>query len=315
MNFNLIVTLGPSILNHPSRLAEIADLGPCIFRINGAHSGPERTRATIERCRSLRPGIRLMIDLPGNKVRTSDLDDPIPLVKGEEITLLPDQVTVPEWWRYIEPGQTVLAHDAKYELEIVETADWGVRLLSRSDGVLASKKGLSVPGLADSLPFLFPKDYDLIDVGNADAIDFLSLSFVRTPHDVKQTRLQVSSLNTKIVAKIETELALHNLDGIREAADAINVDRGDLAAAIGLIQIPTAQKAVVTYGGREVYLATQFLASMVESPVPLIAEVIDLHRTIESGVRGIQLSEETAVGRYPVECVRLVFDLVAKVLG
>ena len=317
--FEVIVTLGPSILNHEGRLAEINDLGPCIFRINGAHSDAEQTRSIVAQCRSMVPDCRLMIDLPGNKVRTGWLDRPIPLVKGERFTLRPGQLNWPDWSHWIEGGQIVLAHDARYRLEIEDVVDGAVVLMSHSDGTLTSNRGLHIAGISEDMPFLFEKDLRLIDAACRERVDFLSLSFVRNAGDIKEARehLRHPSARTgalpTLIAKIETAASLASLDSILTNVDAVNVDRGDLAADIGILDVPAAQGRVIERARdahRPVYLATQFLSSMVESPVPLIAEVSDIFSAIESGVSRIQLSEETAVGRYPVECVAFVFHMV-----
>lgn len=321
MSFRAIVTLGPSILNHVGRLEEIHELGDCIFRINGAHSDADQTRATIQRCREWVPDCTLMVDLPGNKVRTGVLDQVIPLVAGEEITIRPDQLNFPGVHEHLQIGDVVLAHDAMYRLVVQWVNENEITLLSHSDGYLTSNRGLHVDGLSGHMPFLFQRDVDLITVACKEKVSFISLSFVRNAGDIEKARRFINDRHTtyalnprpKIIAKIETRAALGNLDSIITNADAVNLDRGDLSADVGLLDVPAAQARVTDRAldaKRDIYVATQFLSHMVESPVPLIAEVLDVHRTIESGVTGIQLSEETAVGRHPVACVEMIFKIL-----
>ncbi len=319
MDFRVIVTLGPSIQDGET-LREIHALGPCIFRINGAHaSGAE----VLEQVRSVRREIPetptgrapLMIDLPGNKVRTARLERPIPLVKGKTITLGKEQLNFRDFHRYLKRGDKVLANDSIYTLEVQAIEGETLHLLSHSDGELLANKGLHVQGIHDRIPFVFEKDMELLEAGSQCAVDYFSLSFVRTADDIREIKKLLGRMNnghSRLIAKVETLAAVKNLGHILREVDEINVDRGDLSTDVGLFELAGYQERIVEAAkraGKKVFLATQFLKNMEKYPVPLIAEIIDLHKTIKLGVHGIQLSEETAVGKYPVECVRNVFKV------
>lgn len=232
---HVIVTLGPSLLNHDSRIAAIHALGPCIFRVNGAHTPLDRVVPIVRLVRALAPGCLMMVDLPG------DREKKLPRV-------------------------------------------------SRA----------------------------LIKVACELRVHYLSISYVRKASDVWAVRGMVGQplegyRGPDIVAKIETAAAVRNLQSIMDTADMINVDRGDLAAAIGVQQVPEAQRSIVAqarHAHKRVYLATHFLKSMERNPQPYISEVMGLHAALESGIDGIQLSEETAIGAYPVVCVALVHSMV-----
>lgn len=314
-SFDLIVTLGPS-LQQPEKLRAIADSGATIFRINGAHSGPEQIQSIVTDLRETLPTARVMIDLPGNKIRTARLDVPIRLVNGEVIELSPQQVNFPDFHKYLKTGDSVHANDNIYHLEVVGIRGQKLKLLSHSDGTLLSNKGLHVSGIHGDIPFLFQRDADLIAAGVGAKVDFISLSFVRTAADVREAQALLEKQGakaTEIFTKIETKSALENLPTILETGDSFNIDRGDLSSDVGLLALPQAIDMVIKAcqaKKKRIFLATQFLKNMEQFPTPLLSEVVDMHRVLKAGINGLQLSEETAVGRYPVECVRFVFEML-----
>ncbi len=312
MDFKIIVTLGPAILNE-EKLAEIAQHGSCLFRLNGAHTDPENVDKVVELVRGVLPEAKFMLDLPGNKVRLSGLSEPLRLVKDEYIDIHEYQLNFPEFYRYIKPGEIVLAHDSIYRLEVVEVKGKTIRFLSHSDGILLSRKGLHVKGVSDSLPFLFDRDLALIKSACECKLDYLALSFVRNADDIRFAKEMVSKYNAdecELISKVETSAAVENLDEILTEINAILIDRGDLSADIGIHNLACHQENIISAAkkaGKKIYLATQFLKNMEKHPLPLIAETLDLHKTLKAGISGIQLSEETAVGAYPVQCVEYVF--------
>jgi pyruvate kinase len=314
MDFKVIVTVGPAILDG-KKLSEIDSLGSCIYRINGAHADAAQMAHIVNKIRSELPDATIMIDLPGNKVRTSNLPLPIPLNKGESLCLNSFEVNYPQFHRHLKPGDIMFANDSTYELKVTEVVGDTIHLLSRSNGSLGSNKGLHVTGIHAGIPFLFQRDLELIEGACALGLDVISLSFVRDVADIETARAIIAKkggAGIEIFAKVETAMALENLDDILESVGTVNVDRGDLSSDIGILNIARAQGRVVRSArsaGKQVFLATQFLKNMEREPVPLISELIGLHQVVHDGVTGIQLSEETAVGKHPVECVKMVFDI------
>ena len=310
VKFKVIITLGPSLLEG-ERIKEIDALGECIYRVNGVFSDESQTRNDIARLREIVPVAKILIDLPGNKIRTGNLDTPIRLVKGEEFTLHHNQINYPEFHMHLKPGDTILANDSVFTFEVTDVTQEALRLRSRSDGFLHSNKGLHAKGATDTMPFLFEKDHILMKVAKEERIDYLGLSYVRSGQDIKEVKEHLGRSDIHLIAKVETAAAIENLYTIFQQVSSILIDRGDLSSAIGLLSIATAQGNIIEAAKRahvDVYLATQFLKNMEQYPVPLIAEVIDLCQTVRSGIVGIQLSEETAVGKYPVECAKFVFE-------
>ena len=313
MDFTLIVTLGPAVLVE-EKIKEIYQQGPCIFRINGAHANATQAASIAKQVRNWIPEAKIMIDLPGNKVRTANLVNPIRVNKGEKFVLTSTQFNYQEFYKFLKPGTQIFANDSIFEFEVVSADKDSVEMLSKSTGVLQTNKGMHVPGINKELPFLFERDQELIDMGIKESLDYISLSFVRNKTDVMEAKKLIGN-NCEIIAKIETRDAVENLVDILGELDLVNVDRGDLSADIGTMQLPQAQEEIVQTAvahKKNIFLATQFLKTMEVNPIPTIAELVDLHKTIQSGICGIQLSEETAVGNYPVECVKLVFDSLKK---
>lgn len=312
MDFQVIVTLGPSNMNE-SVLRQIDSLGPCIYRINGAHTDADDIPRICETIQKTLPGAKIMVDLPGNKVRVSGLRAPILLEKGKMVAIKSDQLNFRDFYKYLKPGDTIHANDSVYTLEVESVDAYKITLLSHSTGPLTNNKGLHAQGIHQDIPFLFEKDLALIQAGTECKVDIISLSFVRTAEDVRHVKGILRELNnehSQLFAKIETLSAVRNLGHILKEVDTVNVDRGDLSTDVGLFELASYQERIVEAvrrAGKKVFLATQFLKNMEHYPIPLIAEIIDLHKTIKTGIHGIQLSEETAVGKYPVDCVRTVF--------
>ena len=315
MEFSVIATIGPSLIGNPNKLKAIYNSGNCIFRINGAHADQASMISMTQEIRKVLPKSKIMVDLPGNKIRTHGLSNPIRLIKDEIFKLHNYEVNFPNFYKYLNPGDTILACDSVYKLRVIDIKGSTISLAPGSDGILETNKGLHVQGVNDDLPFLFPRDLELIEGALKSGIDIISLSYVRNAADVREVQQLLEKDNRtdiEIFAKIETHQAIENLSEILECVDTVNVDRGDLSADIGILNLPHAQEQIVAQAqkaNKRIFLATQFLKNMELNPVPLISEVVDLHRTIKQNINGIQLSEETAVGKYPVECVKLAFDL------
>lgn len=316
MNFNVIVTLGPSSLKAET-LKAIDRLGSCIYRINGAHADAAKTRKIVKSVRAILGDPEIMIDLPGNKIRIQRLRHPIPLKAGQIVEIRPENLNYPEMYRLVKPGDVLHANDATCRLEFRKLRGKTMLLKPQCDGKLLSNKGIHLKGCTAKLPFLFTRDLELLDVADQLQVDYICLSFVRSAMDIQTVKTRLSRRlrsEIELISKIETQAAVENLNSILEEVRIINVDRGDLASEVGLLNISPVQDHIVEtalQAGKDVYLATQFLKNMETHPVPLIAESLDLYNTVRSGVLGIQLSEETAIGRYPIQAVKQIFETVS----
>ena len=188
MIFELIVTVGPSIMD-AERLRRVAAKADCLFRINGAHAVEmDQVRRTIAFVRDCLPQAKILIDLPGNKIRVAHLQEPVPLLKGRTFILFHGQFNYKDFHRHLKPGQTVLANDSLFRFEVARVAGDHIEFLSHSDGELTNSTGFHLQGESLDLPFLFDKDRELIAVGVEQKVAALSLSFIRAAADVDAVR-------------------------------------------------------------------------------------------------------------------------------
>ena len=271
----IIATVGPSLLNAVKLPKSAHD--DLIFRINGAHGSIDDIEGYINEIRKQIPEAEILIDLPGNKVRTSNLESPIELTSGETFKLRFDDTNYYNFYSHLNVGDTIWANDSTFEFEVikVDTTANNITLLSKSDGILLKNKGLHVRGIHNDIPFLFEKDLQLIELSNKTKIDFVGLSFVRNRSDVIFAKDRVDSV-IKIISKVETKAAVHNLKGILEEVEYILVDRGDLSTEVGLINVPHYQNLILNAAKErkcKVFLATQFLKNMEINPIPSIPEI------------------------------------------
>ncbi len=310
----IIVTVGPALLGKDALIKKLHSEWN-IYRINGAHGSAADIRGYVREIRRHIPGAAVMIDLPGNKVRCK-LSEPIALKIGGRFTLSPAQLNYPDFHKHVKAGDAVWANDSVFEFRIESVKGRVINFVSRSAGVLTTNKGLHVRGATEKLPFLFPRDKELISIANEAKVAFVGLSFVRRLADVTQARALIHK-GIAMIPKIETLSAVENLHEILPAVEMCLVDRGDLSTDVGLERIPAYQRHIVdkaNFYNRKIFLATQFLKNMETKPIPTIAEVIDLYNTLKMGVYGIQLSEETAIGAYPVECLELINRMLNEIM-
>lgn len=310
-----ILTTGPALANEVP--LSLVHTEKNIYRINGAHGSLADIEAGIKNIRSQIPGAVILMDLPGNKVRTANIEVGIQLEKGKNFTLRSDQFNYPDFYRHLQPGMTAWANDSVFEFEVVSADSEKIVFLSKSDGVLINGKGVHVRGIHQDIPFLFEKDRHLIQLANQYRLDFVGLSFVRTPENVKEAQAYIGE-GTQIISKIETIDAVEHINEILPLVRYILVDRGDLSTDIGIEKIPRFQKYIIEkalYFDVKVFLATQVLKNMETKPIPTIGEIEALYEIMKSGVYGVQMSEETAVGRYVPECVRLLEQMNREILA
>jgi len=302
----VIVTVGPSFFNsNPTSFLNSSDF---IFRINGAHHNASTLEKEINKTRSIFRDAKILIDLPGNKIRTSNLEFPIELVKGKTMVINSNQTNFSDFHKHLKINDVIWASDSTLKLVIEKIDDSKITVLSESNGYLLNNKGLHVRGINIGLPFLFEKDFDIIKIANEKKVSYIGLSFVRNSDDIEIAKKILDS-SISIMSKIETIAAVKNIDSILSTVDYIIVDRGDLSTEIGIEKVALYQKYIVDKGlfyNKKVFLATQFLKNMEEKPIPTIAEVIDLYHSLKMGIYGIQLSEETAIGKFPQECIKII---------
>jgi pyruvate kinase len=301
------------------RLIEsLVHAGATIFRLNGAHlSGPSAAASIRDLRRIVGSAVRILLDLPTNKLRTGDLAAPVPFRAGDHVALRPDQVNFPRLYQYVQPGDEVVINDGRNHLSVVQVNDETIVLRAQNDGQLGRRRGLIFSRLIQdrSFPLLFAHDRDLLAVCRAEPVDLLGISYLRYPEHKAEIR-EAAPAGAQFLWKIETRQAMQHLSTLVEPGDALLIDRGDLAGEIGLIDVVEAQRMVFHLAhsrGCPVSVATQFLGSMMQHPVPSLSDVHSLYETIALGAAGIQLSEETAQGDHPVGCVEFVRQVERRV--
>ena len=332
----IIVTLGPATESE-AMLEKLFRAGAGIVRLNMAHAKHDWTRLVIRRVRavSARIGrdVAIMMDIKGPEIRTGDLTVPIELKAGEifDFTVKPGasspaieggeeirsvDVNYPNLVNDIKVGDTVLVDNGLLRLEVLAKDEARIRCRVIIPGELKSKRHINLPGVKVNLPSFTEKDRADTTVGLEEGIDFIALSFVREAKDIAVLRAFLSEKKSRcrIIAKIEDQSAIDNLDSIVTACDALMVARGDLGIECPFEELPVIQRRAVRAclaQDRPVIVATHMLESMISQPVPTRAEITDVANAVFELADCVMLSGETTIGKYPLECVQML-DKIAR---
>ena len=317
----ILATLGP-ITSTPEMITELISAGTNGFRLNFSHGDyPERDdQINWIRAASLKNGkpVAILQDLQGPKIRLGMLNENIDVKKGDEIILdnaaehngnvLPIQYNLAE---KVKVGEPIYIFDGKVRTTVIEiTSATAIKVRIENDGTLMSKKGINLPDTDFGGDILTAKDLKDIEYGLTKDIDFVALSFVQSVDDINNLRqiLVAGGSQAQIIAKIETKAAIKDdvMEQIVIASDGIMVARGDLAVEAGAEVVPIVQRRLISLcrkHGKLSIVATQMMASMVDSPEPSRAEVSDVANAVIQGADTVMLSDETANGKYPLETV------------
>ncbi len=326
----LVATVGPQSSDQQV-LKGLLDAGVDVVRLNCSHAGHQEIAALIARIReleaSLGRAVGILLDLSGPKLRTGSLKGgmPVRLETGREFTLTSLDIegnssivstNYPQLVQEARAGDTILLDDGLIELAVLSADATDLRCSIVSGGILKNHKGINIPGAKLSIPSLTEKDKQDLTLGLAHDVDFIALSFVRDAADIVRVKeLTASSWPPPLViAKLEKPEALDHLEEILEVADGVMIARGDLGVELPPEKVPPAQKRIIRLSnlkGKPVITATQMLESMIEHPRPTRAEASDVANAIYDGTDAVMLSGETAVGKYPLEAVRMM-DRIAR---
>jgi pyruvate kinase len=309
-------------------IKELLQAGMDVARINFSH-GTHKEHASYIRTlqqAAKQAGVPLgiMQDLPGPKNRTGKLKKgAIELTENADFVLTTKEVLgdehrvsvgLPDLPKNVKPGDMIFIDDGAIELKVVATSKTEVSCQIVTGGKLGEDKGINIPGITWDAPTITEEDWNHLLFGLKNNVDFIALSFIREANDVIKVRsfLQKKKKTPGLIAKIERREALDNLDEILKVADGAMVARGDLGIEIPIQRVPIVQKEIIQKCnrlGKPVIVATQMLESMVNSPRPTRAEVTDVANAIFDGADALMLSEETAVGSYPVEAVSMMSQI------
>ena len=324
----IVCTMGPNTDNREI-MKELALNGMDVARFNFSHGDHAEHKHRLEILESVREELGIpiasLLDTKGPEIRTGKLKDgkKVTLKEGDLYTLTTEEIVGDETRGYInyaglaedvKPGDRILIDDGLIELHVREVNGTDIVCRIENGGELGEKKGVNVPGVRVKLPALTDKDQEDIRFGVDAGFDFVAASFVRNADAIREIReiLDEKGSAMQIIAKIENEEGIENIDSIIEASDGIMVARGDMGVEIPAEKVPHIQKMIIrkcNLACKVVITATQMLDSMIRNPRPTRAEVSDVANAVYEGTDAVMLSGETAMGSYPIEAVRMMSQI------
>jgi pyruvate kinase len=327
----IICTLGPAT-EKPEMLQQLIHRGTDVFRLNMSHAQPEWVRKIVPRIRKLaedakRP-IGILLDTQGPAIRTGDLKNELHLRVGDIVEFTKKSAKPAELYSTevnydgladdLSVGDTVLVDNGILRFLVVEKKSDRILCKTMTAGTLGSRRHINLPGVRVNLPPMTKKDIADVALGAEVGVDFVALSFVREKEDLEELRALLARHSSKalVMAKIEDREAVHSIDAIIKASDAIMVARGDLGIEVPIEELPIIQRRIVKICirlGKPVVVATHMLESMITNPLPTRAEVTDVANAVFEQADAIMLSGETTVGRYPVECVEILNRVATRI--
>jgi len=327
----IVATIGPAS-DKKEIMRSLLKSGCDVFRLNFSHGNYKEFSRIIKDIRSLEKEfakpIAILQDLQGPKIRVGEIEGTIFLKKDQLVKIAEtqeDAVTIPmakSLIKNLREGNEVLITDGTIRLKVmkIKKDSAGTSVICRvlAPGAVTSHKGVNLPGVKIEARALTEKDKKDLRFGLGNGVDFVALSFVKKAGDLLAVRaiMEKRKTKTKLIAKIETLEAVENLDGIIDASDAVMVARGDLGIEISLEKISGVQKEIIkkcNAKAKPVITATQMLGSMVKNSVPTRAEVSDVANAVLDGTDAVMLSEETAIGDYPAETVRMMNKIIGEI--
>jgi pyruvate kinase len=322
----IIATIGPSTDSYEAILA-IIKAGANGLRLNCSHGTNEERAHQIKwirkASRACGKPVAILWDLQGPKIRLGDFDGIVNVNTGQELSFgyladyaatgrLPTQYDLS---KKVRRGERIFIYDGKVRLTVTSVHDGLVHARAENDGILIKRKGINLPDTDFGGDVITPKDRADLVFGSTQDIDYVNISFVQTAEDVMSFKklLRAMNINAKIVSKVETRSAIHNIEAIVQASDAVMIARGDLAVEIPAESVPVVQRQIVSLGlkyAKPTIVATQMLLSMTMEPSPTRAEVSDVATAVLMGADSLMLSEESAIGNNPVEVVKTMKRII-----
>ena len=325
----IICTLGPST-DSPEILQAMMENGMDVARFNFSHGSHDEHKRRLEELKALRKKLNLpvaaLLDTKGPEIRLRTFEEgKVTLEAGQHFTLTAREVigtqeicsvSYKNLSQDVHVGSQIMLDDGLISMKVVERTETDVLCLVENGGLVKDRKGVNVPGVHLSMPYMSAQDRADILFGIQEGFDFIAASFCRTAQDVMEIRrlLDEHHSDIRIIAKLENQEGVNNVDEILAVADGVMIARGDMGVEIDFTEIPVIQKDIIAYTlgyGKHVITATQMLDSMITNPRPTRAEITDVANAIYDGTSAIMLSGETAAGKYPVEAVQTM-DAIAR---
>lgn len=319
----IVATLGPST-DDIKIIAKLIKKGVNVFRLNFSHSTHEYHKSLIEKVRSAssKVGIEVAIlqDISGPKIRICELKKPIELKVGDILTLskkIVDEkhktvtISYPKIIDSLKVGEWVYLSDGIIRAKVIKKTNHFAQCEVMVAQTLHSKKGINFPNTQLNIETITPKDIKDLEFGAQHGVDIVALSFVSSKKDIQTAKkiLEPFGTNPFIIAKIEKQEAIENIDSILNEADGVMVARGDLGVELGVQKVPAIQKMIIQKANelsKPVITATQMLTSMINSPYPTRAEISDVANAVLDGSDAVMLSDETTVGNYPIQAIKVL---------
>jgi len=330
----IVATIGPSSENE-EMLIKMIDAGLNVVRLNFSHGSHEEHLKKIELVKKInrenKTDVAIMLDTKGPEIRLGDFKDgEVELIEGEYITLTTDKcdgtkdlvhVTYENIINDIEKGEHILLNDGAVDLVVERIIGNDIICKILNSAKIKSRRGVNLPGVKLSLPAITEQDKADIKFGVENDVDYIAASFVRKAEDVREIKEYLKELGgekIKVISKIENQEGIENFDEILIESDGIMVARGDMGVEMPLETIPINQKDMIKKAykaGKPVITATQMLESMISNPRPTRAEVSDVANAIYDSSSAIMLSGETAMGEYPLECIKMMDEIATTIEG
>jgi len=324
-NTEILATIGPATINI---LEELYKNGMNGIRINSSHGTRDFHKSIIDESRKVNPQGYIVYDIKGPKIRLGDIPEPLPVKAGDYLLLRTDipkpagsdypvinsfeygiPVTYSELDKYVRPGHRLFIDDAFVGIEVIHVSPGKISCKVIFGDIIRSRKGLNHPDTVVGYPYTMPNDIPDLTFALENGVDYVADSFTRNREDVLDLRDQLKGSEIKIISKIENPEGLANFDEILEVTDAVMIARGDLGVEIDPVSLPEHQKVMIekcNIRKKPVITATQMLESMIDNPRPSRSDVSDIANAIYDGTDVIMLSGETSIGKYPVECIKIM---------
>jgi len=330
-NTKIVATVGPACSSF-NGLLELAKAGVDVFRLNFSHGTHEEHLEVIQHITNINEKYKfhlgILADLQGPKIRIGEIEEKeVLLVNNREIVFTTDKspgtaervhISYEFFPKEVQAGERILLDDGKLILEVVSTdKEKEVRLKIIHGGKLSSRKGVNLPDTKLSIPSITIKDREDLDFILTQPVNWIALSFVRRPEDVKELAdlIEAANHSAKTIAKIEKPDAIKNIKGIIKQANGIMIARGDLGVEMAMEKLPTLQKEIIRLcitRARPVIVATQLMDSMIINPSPTRAEITDVANAVLDGADAVMLSAETSVGNHPAKVVLAMNKIITE---
>ncbi len=327
----IVATLGPASSDKET-LRQMFLSGLNVCRLNFSHGSHEDHAAVVKTIRELNDetglNVAILADLQGPKIRTNEMEDNgVELVNGTIVTIGIEKVigtaqrfsiNYEKLPQDVQAGERILLDDGKLALEVVQTdgkKEFTAKVIH--GGILSSKKGVNFPNTRISMPSLTPKDLEDLDFALAQDVDWIGLSFVRSARDIIELKQIIATKNAKakVIAKIEKPEAIDDIDEIIRESDGLMVARGDLGVEVPFQKVPLIQKMLITKcitQAKPIIVATQMMETMINNITPTRAEVNDVANAVLDGADAVMLSGETSVGKFPIEVIKTIANIVTE---